>query len=111
MNTFSITSVLRNENKHDKNDESKIEPKEQQVAPAYVYLTFDDGPNDGTDVVLDALKSEGVNATFFINSIHLDDRDPEVAQRNIKRFFALKQGFLTFSKILKVLVSSQTNFF
>lgn len=32
-----------------------------------VYLTFDDGPNEGTtDVILDILKEEGVQATFFV---------------------------------------------
>lgn len=33
----------------------------------YMYLTFDDGPNEGTDNVLDALRDYGVKATFFIN--------------------------------------------
>ena len=32
-----------------------------------VYLTFDDGPNEGTtNVILDILKEEGVSATFFV---------------------------------------------
>lgn len=32
-----------------------------------VYLTFDDGPNEGTtNVILDVLKEEGVSATFFV---------------------------------------------
>ncbi|MEE3342672.1 MAG: polysaccharide deacetylase family protein [Bacilli bacterium] len=32
-----------------------------------VYLTFDDGPNEGTtNVILDVLKEEGVPATFFV---------------------------------------------
>ena len=36
-------------------------------APGVVYLTFDDGPNEGTtDVILDILKEEGVEATFFV---------------------------------------------
>ena len=33
-----------------------------------VYLTFDDGPELGTEQVLDGLKKYGVRATFFINS-------------------------------------------
>lgn len=34
-----------------------------------VYLTFDDGPQSGTtDVILDILKEEGVEATFFITN-------------------------------------------
>ena len=36
-------------------------------AAGVVYLTFDDGPNEGTtDVILDILKEEGVEATFFV---------------------------------------------
>ena len=38
-------------------------------APGVVYLTFDDGPNEGTtDVILDILKEEGVSATFFVTN-------------------------------------------
>ena len=34
-----------------------------------IYLTFDDGPNDGTtNVILDILKEEGVQATFFVTN-------------------------------------------
>ena len=33
----------------------------------YLYLTFDDGPNEGTDFVIDALADYDVRATFFIN--------------------------------------------
>lgn len=30
------------------------------------FLTFDDGPSDNTDTILQTLKSEGVKATFFV---------------------------------------------
>ena len=34
-----------------------------------IYLTFDDGPQSGTtDVILDILKEEGVEATFFVTN-------------------------------------------
>ena len=34
-----------------------------------IYLTFDDGPNEGTtNKILDILKEEGVQATFFVTS-------------------------------------------
>ena len=34
-----------------------------------IYLTFDDGPRDGTtDVILDILKEKGVKATFFVTT-------------------------------------------
>ncbi|MGN0170163.1 MAG: polysaccharide deacetylase family protein [Lachnospiraceae bacterium] len=31
-----------------------------------VYLTFDDGPSDNTDEILDILKEYGIKATFFV---------------------------------------------
>ena len=35
--------------------------------PGTIYLTFDDGPNEGTtNVILDILKDEGIKATFFV---------------------------------------------
>ncbi len=35
--------------------------------PGTIYLTFDDGPNNGTtNIILDILKEEGVKATFFV---------------------------------------------
>lgn len=34
-----------------------------------IYLTFDDGPKDGTtNVILDILKEEGIKATFFVTN-------------------------------------------
>ena len=34
-----------------------------------IYLTFDDGPREGTtNVILDILKAEGIKATFFVTS-------------------------------------------
>ena len=37
--------------------------------PGTIYLTFDDGPKDGTtNVILDVLKEEGVKATFFVTN-------------------------------------------
>ena len=30
------------------------------------YLTFDDGPSDNTDIILQTLQEENVNATFFV---------------------------------------------
>ena len=58
--------------------------KIQMKEPTIVYLTFDDGPGEGTSQVLDALKEHGVKATFFINGEHLypDKKNPEKAAIN-----------------------------
>src|SRR3569832_2413408 len=42
-----------------------------------VYLTFDDGPIDVTLAILDALKSEQIKATFFVNAIHHKNHSSE----------------------------------
>lgn len=39
---------------------------EAQGQEKKVYLTFDDGPSKNTEKVLNILKSQGVNATFFV---------------------------------------------
>ena len=36
-----------------------------------LYMTFDDGPNFGTEVVLDAFKAAGGAGTFFMNCLRL----------------------------------------
>jgi len=56
--------------------------KKKVPAGTYVYLTFDDGPNEGTPYVLDALKEAGVKATFFINSDNLHSDNPETVTKN-----------------------------
>ena len=43
-----------------------IEPK--QECNGVIYLTFDDGPGDYTEWLLDILKKYGVKATFFVTS-------------------------------------------
>lgn len=37
-----------------------------KVRDKVIHLTFDDGPSDRTDEILDALKKENVKATFFV---------------------------------------------
>jgi len=50
--------------------------------PTTIYLTFDDGPGEGTEQVLKALRNEGVKATFFVNSQYLHDKDEHKTARN-----------------------------
>ena len=56
----------------------------------YIYMTFDDGPNEGTPYVLDALKATGVRASFFINSDNLVEGDKAAIQFNISNTFPTK---------------------
>lgn len=46
-----------------------------------VALTFDDGPSrDHTPAILDALRSRGARATFFVLGLHVE-REPDIARR------------------------------
>lgn len=54
-------------------------PKDQRL----VYLTFDDGPSENTEQVLDILKQEGISATFFVLGEHVLQQ-PETAKRIIE---------------------------
>lgn len=46
----------------------------KNLEPNTIYLTFDDGPRDGTtDVILDILKEKGVKATFFVTNNGSDE--------------------------------------
>ena len=56
----------------------------------YLYLTFDDGPNCGTNEVLDILASHKVKATFFINGKKIQVGKVVIVQDYLIRLFSLK---------------------
>lgn len=45
---------------------SWVTREEKAAGEKTAYLTFDDGPSDHTDQILDILKEKGVKATFFV---------------------------------------------
>ena len=48
---------------------ASVNPNSGVSKPGVIYLTFDDGPQEGTtNVILDILKEEGVKATFFVTN-------------------------------------------
>lgn len=47
-----------------------VKPPEKKKAKKKIYLTFDDGPNKGTDNVLNIVKEENVPVTFFLVGAH-----------------------------------------
>lgn len=49
------------------NDVQDVESKEAtEWWQRYVYLTFDDGPSENTDYVLEVLRKHNIKATFFV---------------------------------------------
>lgn len=63
--------------------------KEQTEAQAKIlYLTFDDGPSEYTDVLLDLLDAHHMKATFFMLDAEMQ-RNPEVVKRIISEGHAV----------------------
>ena len=54
------------------------------VVDNVIYLTFDDGPSERTDEILDTLKQEGIKATFFV----LHQKNTEASAARMKRIVA-----------------------
>ena len=53
--------------------EKKLLPEDNECNEKKVaYLTFDDGPSKNTELILDILKNNNVNATFFIISPYIE---------------------------------------
>lgn len=52
----------------------------------YVFLTFDDGPSNSTEKILNTLKEKDVHATFFVlgNSIEKDSKRQEYLKEELK---------------------------
>lgn len=73
-----------------------------------VYLTFDDGPSKLTPEVLDILKDEGVQATFFVLGVNAE-RYPDTLQRIVDEGHAI--GNHTYDHRYEELYSDFANFF
>ena len=58
-----------------------MEPVEQVDTGKYVYLTFDDGPSEQTDTILQILDEYNVSATFFV--IGSDDEESRARYKDI----------------------------
>lgn len=58
-----------------------MEPVEQVDTGKYVYLTFDDGPSEQTDKILQILDEYNVSATFFV--IGSDDEESRARYKAI----------------------------
>ena len=65
-NESDDTQALRDASDIKYSRPSDIVRDEDRYHGARVYLTFDDGPSDNTDAILDKLGEYGVKATFFV---------------------------------------------
>ena len=62
--------------------------QEQIERPKVLYLTFDDGPSEYTEALLDLLDSHQMKATFFMLGPEME-RNPEVVKRMISEGHAV----------------------
>lgn len=72
---YTLTYTVKDKNGNESKIERKVkvveyvDPDGGNLVVGGIYLTFDDGPQEGTtNVILDILKEEGVKATFFVTS-------------------------------------------
>ncbi|MDF2952633.1 MAG: hypothetical protein K0S18_2216 [Anaerocolumna sp.] len=77
-----------------------IHIKEKKLA----YLTFDDGPSQITEEILETLKEENVKATFFIIGCTITEDEKEVLKKMIKEGHTI--GIHTYSHDYKKIYSS-----
>lgn len=69
-----------------------------------IYLTFDDGPSERTDEILDILKQEGIKATFFV----LHYKDTAASHARMQRIVAEGHtlGFHSYTHKYEVIYAS-----
>ncbi len=59
----------------DREDLKAVRPSFTKSDPKVCYLTFDDGPSENTEKILDILKENDIKATFFIIGWCIDGRE------------------------------------
>lgn len=112
-NNIDITKVGDYEVKYKVKDNSgnkeevvKIVKIREELKPNTIYLTFDDGPRDGTtDKILDILKEKNVKATFFVTGFGND----ELIKRIVNEGHSI--GIHTASHRYDIIYASVDNYF
>ena len=63
----------------------KEENSTQEKAKKIAYLSFDDGPSDNTDKILDILKSKNAVCSFFIIGKNISEKNEKIIQKAVKQ--------------------------
>lgn len=79
--TIEQKNKIKNEEQINKQKQTE-EQKTTSNNKSYAYLTFDDGPSQITNQILDILKENNVKATFFI--IHSGNYNKTTLQREVR---------------------------
>ncbi|QQK77644.1 polysaccharide deacetylase [Salicibibacter cibarius] len=85
------TSIQQEENDTD------VEEDQSYQQDGVIYLTFDDGPSEATDKLLDILDDYNMKATFFMLGPDMKE-NPEAVKRTHKQGFGLALHGMTHDK-------------
>lgn len=101
-----VPDVVKAEEKEQKED-IVSEPAVDVEQVKKVYLTFDDGPSEETNKVLDILKKKNIKATFFVIG-RQDEYSKKIYKRIVKEGHTL--GMHSYSHIYKEIYGSSEQF-
>ncbi len=87
--------------------EGRDQPEPVSMGPKAVYLTFDDGPSQYTQKLLDVLAKYDVKATFFVTANHKECRDMILAEHAAGHTVAIH----TFTHDYKTIYASEMAYF
>ncbi len=96
-----------NDNQAIDNSDSQTENNENSSNQKKVFLTFDDGPSEYTDEILDVLKQYNVKATFFVIG-KTDEKSKELYKRIVNEGHTL--GMHSYSHKYDIIYNSVEDF-
>lgn len=81
IGTYTLTYTVKDNTGNEAKTERKVIVQNQSIGasstcgePGVIYLTFDDGPQNGTtEAILDTLKKYNIKATFFVTGFGPDN--------------------------------------
>ena len=102
INSRTTLTSTGNENANSSQDAETADGKKR------VYLTFDDGPSDNTEEILDILKKYDVKATFFVVG-NTSEHGQELLKRIVEEGHSI--GIHSYSHKYSAIYDSEESFF
>ena len=102
INSRTTLTSTGNENANSSQDAKTADGKKR------VYLTFDDGPSDNTEEILDILKKYDVKATFFVVG-NTSEHGQELLKRIVEEGHSI--GIHSYSHKYSAIYDSEESFF
>lgn len=83
--TARFVSQVQEENNKENNKANKKEDKKESNTKKVAYLTFDDGPSDNTEKILDTLKEKNAVSSFFIIGKDINEKEEKIIQKAVSQ--------------------------